>query len=201
MYSGQAWDMRQSPSTEDKQAYCLLWEWWIPSAQCSSGVTQTIAYMLKVVLLAVSRAINPFFWSRSCVFCQNPSNSNRHCMWVKSNPRPDKMDRRHLQWFRRYHQILSAQSKCKLDQTVKNYHSRAPEIDQMQQVDNHLFTEKSCWILGLNLWHSCQELTVLISRPSYTPQLCWGNSATTVRPTRPGAQILLSVKSTPGVLS
>lgn len=109
----------QSPSTEDKQASCLLWERWIPSARCSSGVTQAVAYTLEVVLLAVSRAINPFFWSRSCVFCQNPSNSNRHCMWVKSNPRPDKMDRRHVQWFRRYHQILSAQNKCKLDQSQK----------------------------------------------------------------------------------
>ena len=50
-----------------------------------------------------------------------------------------------------------------------------------KQVNNHF--EKSCWILGWNLWHSCQELTVLTSQLLYTPQLCWGNSAPTVRPT------------------
>ena len=96
----------QSPSTEDKQASCLLWvvdPFSSVLLRCDTG--RCIHAESSAACCVTSD--KPFFLIQElCVFCQNPSNSNRHCMWVKSNPRPDKMDRRHVQWFRRYHQIL-----------------------------------------------------------------------------------------------
>lgn len=122
-----------------------------------------------------------FFLIQFCVFCQNPSNSNRHCMWGKMKSQTWQNGQEGLQWFRRFHQILSPQNKCKLDKTVKTITRGLWKLTGRKQVNNHF--EKFCWILGWNLWHSCQELKVLTSQLLYTPQLCWGNSATTVRPT------------------